>query len=596
MNRWEKIITAVLACGAIWVIYLAITVNVGWVRGGGAILMIIVLSIISLVWKSIVGKNTDENMKDDKTSLEHKTEENDTETKQNGQEIGAGKIVSQIENDINTEETQTGSASDKEIVQSEQEKMAGNKLELEYQREAKTEPHCIRQNGTEICINIEEDVYKRMVEMQNANPKKWVDKEFDLFEAAKDGTKSNSKMKNKFLDIALIVLTVIWLIAIIAVMIFGSAKNDIHTFETTEAAMEEPKTTLTLSSDDGLKKIYNKNVEWGYKGTFEQFSSFFNENDDNKRKVYDFNVKNGYKGSFDDFISFAGVGQSRPQAAMPVQTTTAMEEINKSKGLEEQNKSILFNALASEYDLGTWEDNTRLGYSTKPQQPETGTETTTSLTQQTKTVQANQGNQWPTYSFPKALSISIPPSMEPENDQSFTRKLYKATEESFIYEMICDGCDLFYEHAAIVFQPQGMNSGKKEEIDKATSTYARIIIEFGYNNELGQNDIRELTPEDLNEYSNIIESQYRRDFNYVQQAMGNVGSFVWYPVRKKTINGKYCLALEYDRSGLHGMVKVKKYIIYYNGKEVDITCSYRINESQKYAKDFEKVINSINLK
>lgn len=77
--------------------------------------------------------------------------------------------------------------------------------------------------------------------------------------------------------------------------------------------MEEQTTTQTPSSDDGLKKIYNKNVEWGYKGTFDQFSSYFNENDDNKRKVYDFNVKNGYKGSYDDFISFAGAGQAKQQ-------------------------------------------------------------------------------------------------------------------------------------------------------------------------------------------------------------------------------------------------------------------------------------------
>lgn len=83
--------------------------------------------------------------------------------------------------------------------------------------------------------------------------------------------------------------------------------------------MEEQK-TQTPSSDDGLKKIYNKNVEWGYKGTFDQFSSYFNENDDNKRKVYDFNVKNGYKGSYDDFVSFAGAGQP----SSPTDYTSAM--------------------------------------------------------------------------------------------------------------------------------------------------------------------------------------------------------------------------------------------------------------------------------
>lgn len=65
------------------------------------------------------------------------------------------------------------------------ESLFGNKLESEYRRESKAESHWIRQDDTEICINIEDDVYKKMVELQSENPKKWVNKELDLFKKAK---------------------------------------------------------------------------------------------------------------------------------------------------------------------------------------------------------------------------------------------------------------------------------------------------------------------------------------------------------------------------------------------------------------------------
>lgn len=61
----------------------------------------------------------------------------------------------------------------------------GNKLESEFRRESKSESHWIRQDDTDICINIEQPVYKLMVELQNENPKRWVNKELDLYKKAK---------------------------------------------------------------------------------------------------------------------------------------------------------------------------------------------------------------------------------------------------------------------------------------------------------------------------------------------------------------------------------------------------------------------------
>ena len=67
------------------------------------------------------------------------------------------------------------------------------------------------------------------------------------------------------------------------------------------------------------------------------------------------------------------------------------------------------------------------------------------------------------------------------------------------------------------------------------------------------------------------------------------------PNRERFVFGKYCIAIEYDRTGLEGFVKVKKYIFLYDGKEIDVTMSYRESEKEKYADDFEEVIKSFNI-
>lgn len=71
----------------------------------------------------------------------------------------------------------------------------GDKLESEYRRESVVDSHWIRQDGTEMCINIDDVTYQKMIELQNADPKKWVNNEFNLFLEAKSGGQSSYKRK-----------------------------------------------------------------------------------------------------------------------------------------------------------------------------------------------------------------------------------------------------------------------------------------------------------------------------------------------------------------------------------------------------------------
>lgn len=69
----------------------------------------------------------------------------------------------------------------------------GNKLESENRRGSNPESHLIRQDDIDICINIEDNVYRKMIELQSENPKKWVNKELDLYKHVKSLPKHNNK-------------------------------------------------------------------------------------------------------------------------------------------------------------------------------------------------------------------------------------------------------------------------------------------------------------------------------------------------------------------------------------------------------------------
>lgn len=202
---------------------------------------------------------------------------------------------------------------------------------------------------------------------------------------------------------------------------------------------------------------------------------------------------------------------------------------------------------------------------------------------------------WLSYTFPDVCTISVPSTMEVRDDNSIVGVLFDAAHNSNIFKLMCDECDLFWNKSKIVFQPTGMNSYDRQEVADALSTHARILIDFAYNEGLGQYDIKNMTRADLREYNEIVGAKYKSEYECMDGYMNKETTFIWHPVKKLKINDKYCLALEYDRSGLKGMVKVKKYIFLFDGKEIDVTMSYRISDKDKYEKDFKKVIKSFKL-
>lgn len=62
---------------------------------------------------------------------------------------------------------------------------------------------------------------------------------------------------------------------------------------------------------DNRQKIYNKLVESGYKGTYEQFDEYLNGGEENVGKVYNKLASAGYKGTIEQFSEYAGIAQKR---------------------------------------------------------------------------------------------------------------------------------------------------------------------------------------------------------------------------------------------------------------------------------------------
>lgn len=319
----------------------------------------------------------------------------------------------------------------------------------------------------------------------------------------------------------------------------------------------------------GLARVENDS-KWGY---IDKEGNWIwqSQSQDNIGKLYRDSKKRGYNASEEEFRNL----------------------INSSA----ENRENLYKELKTlgmKFDEATFMEY--IGYPLASQNKDKSISDFTSRTQ-TSTVSDSQstiaqGSQWPTYSIPNVCSIMVPPTMELRDDNSNSGKLFSAINP-VLYKMMCNNCDVFSDQSRIIFQPEGMNSDNPKDIDRATATYARIIIEFGYNHDVSQEDVRTMTTADLAEYDEIIQKQYKSEFEYAQQKLGKTGTLVWHPIKRERIGGKYCIVLDYDRPGLQGMVKVKKYAFYYDGKEADITCSYRISEKQKYEKDFEKVIRSI---
>ena len=246
MGKGAKIAIALVACIAIWLVFAIINAAAGNKHGGGIIVMMIMFGIITFVWKSIVGKtDSDEELitvnlhtgsGDNRADFEvqltndelikmadirkqdpEKWQDNEVELVREARKIlkrtTKETIIEEPQKPVIIEEHEGPVQTEMpiEIISEENEKavplkpssnprgekqnapsvnLFGNKLESENRRQSNSASHIIRQDDIDICINIDDSVYRKMIELQNENPQKWVNKELDLFKYVKDLSKA----------------------------------------------------------------------------------------------------------------------------------------------------------------------------------------------------------------------------------------------------------------------------------------------------------------------------------------------------------------------------------------------------------------------
>lgn len=207
-----------------------------------------------------------------------------------------------------------------------------------------------------------------------------------------------------------------------------------------------------------------------------------------------------------------------------------------------------------------------------------------------------QTTNWTAYTIPNVCTFSIPNTMEVRSDSSYQGRFVKAMQGSSLYEMICNECDLFFDEATLVLQPVGLNENPfSDEFKKANSSYARIIIKFSYC-DFTQDDFEGLTPSELRELDTTWRKECEQDIECLTGFFSdNTGDFKWLPLKVERHSDLVSLVTEYNRPGVGGETHVKEYKFFYDHKYLRITCSYKLNEENKYKGDFEKFIQLLKI-
>lgn len=135
-----------------------------------------------------------------------------------------------------------------------------------------------------------------------------------------------------------------------------------------------------------------------------------------------------------------------------------------------------------------------------------------------------------------------------------------------------------------------MNSDDAETVHEATSRYARVMIADIKQDEFNQSDVYRLTQSDIAQLGNY----WKKECSTKYHALFPNRKFIWYPVQRTKIGGKYALVTHYRRtSPMDGMTNVREYKFFCTNHLLRITISYRETESDIWAADLSKIIQTL---
>ncbi|MFC0263381.1 hypothetical protein [Fontibacter flavus] len=148
-----------------------------------------------------------------------------------------------------------------------------------------------------------------------------------------------------------------------------------------------------------------------------------------------------------------------------------------------------------------------------------------------------------------------------------------------------------FDTERIVAQQVGLNEMESTGFER----YARVILEtkIGQYGDFVKLDFElpEMSKSELDELNIIFKEQIKNHF---------VGTGIrlteWYPLKFQKVNNMSCLQISYIRKlNDSPEVMVNTYYFYNNDRVHELTLSYRINESDFWKSDFDKILKSFKI-
>lgn len=189
---------------------------------------------------------------------------------------------------------------------------------------------------------------------------------------------------------------------------------------------------------------------------------------------------------------------------------------------------------------------------------------------------------WTSYDINEIGVIKTPPTLELRDQDSFAQRLSDKTRQfrSKAYKIVM-------VPPTLLFQPAGINQNNVD-------TYSRILlyIDKGKPGDfMRYNEIRQLSSKDNDEFYNFLIHQIR-----IEAKQTGIKIITIKPYEILEISGISAFKFSYIRQlESQSPVHVNVYMLFNNDVKIEITMSYRVNEEHLWAKDFEQIIENIQL-
>lgn len=191
-----------------------------------------------------------------------------------------------------------------------------------------------------------------------------------------------------------------------------------------------------------------------------------------------------------------------------------------------------------------------------------------------------QAKGWRTLSFTNGFSFSFPPTMEIQDEK---------------YIKYAEQISGVMNTSTIVIQQKGLNSQHKGGFEK----YARIMFHVESGDYADFENLIDFSLEEKRELDKILREQVIQELKLNGKQFDKENQLMkWYPISfGETPDNQSYIKIKYIRAYVDKpQVLVSKYLFFASDKMYQFILAYRMKESDCWSEDFEKVLESVEIK